>query len=686
MMRKLLLLLLLICVGLTSSITMTLADTRVALVIGNSKYRNISVALTNPSNDAQDIAAVLTELGFDVVTATDATKSAMEEALQNFARKATDAESALFYYAGHAMQYQGRNYLMPIDAELEDEFSLRYRMIAMDDVRAALDRSNGVKIVILDSCRNNPLADRFLRLMAGQTRNVGQVRGLARVDKTQGMVVAYATAADQVALDGDGRNSPYTSALLKRMQDPGLEVELMFRKVAADVNEETGGKQRPETYVSLLSEYYLNQSDKLAWEKVKDSGDIAAIRDFIARFPNSVQRFNATRRLEVLELSAREREEQSRLNREALQRQQLEQRLAEMEAERTKDELERRKLAEASSREEQQKRVKAEEERRLAAREESEREELRRREEKQNLERIEEEQRKAAREMAERVKTEEQQEAAKRYAELEAELRQAKREIAEREAARQRQIDEAQKVERVCREETTRLESIGSEDITKLKDFSGQAECGEIRAAVMTRIAAIEARRAQEEQICKREEEMLKLLQANGVEGHEKLADLTKLLTCERLRPYETTASITTKSPTPTDTPKTNPPATNTPELIRSAQVELRRLGCFSGPADGQLTKPTRDAVLRYFKFRGHGGADVVITDSVLSDIKTVTPGICANIVHEASRPKKKSKSAETRTTATSPPPTSVPVAERSGARQAPANPVGHGSPTTGIW
>jgi hypothetical protein len=118
----------------------------------------------------------------------------------------------------------------------------------------------------------------------------------------------------------------------------------------------------------------------------------------------------------------------------------------------------------------------------------------------------------------------------------------------------------------------------------------------------MTRIAAIEARRAQEEQICKREEEMLKVvLQANGVEGREKLA---KLLTCGRLRPYETTASITTKSPTPTDTP----PATNTPELIRSAQVELRRLGCFSGPEDGQLTKATRDAMLRYFKFRGHTG------------------------------------------------------------------------------
>src|SRR5882762_5134278 len=264
-----------------------LAVRRVALVIGNSLYKNPSLVLPNPKNDAEDIASTLRSLGFEVVMATDADKRGLDQAMQQFARRVTDADSALFFYAGHAMQYQGRNYMMPIDAELEDEISLRYQMIAIDDVRAALDRATGVKIMILDACRNNPLADRLARNMANQSRAIGNVRGLARVDKTQGMVVAYATAADDVAQDGTGRNSPFTTALLKRLQEPGVEVEIMFRRVAADVNAQTSGRQRPETYISLLSEYYLNQSDKQLWERVKDSGDVAAIRDFVTKFPSS---------------------------------------------------------------------------------------------------------------------------------------------------------------------------------------------------------------------------------------------------------------------------------------------------------------------------------------------------------------------------------------------------------------
>src|SRR5499426_2119111 len=155
-------------------------------------------------------------------------------------------------------------------------------MVSMDDVRAALDRATGVKIMILDACRNNPLAERLERRLHGQDRSVGNVRGLARIDKTQGLVVAYATAADDVAKDGTGRNSPFTAALLNRMKEPGLEIEMMLRRVTADVSAQTGGRQRPETYISLLSEYYLNQTDQVAWEGIKDSTDAAKLRDFVA--------------------------------------------------------------------------------------------------------------------------------------------------------------------------------------------------------------------------------------------------------------------------------------------------------------------------------------------------------------------------------------------------------------------
>src|SRR5262249_26612903 len=142
-------------------------------------------------------------------------------------------------------------------------------------------------IVILDACRNNPVADRFVRT-AFPTRDVGSVRGLARIDKSEGMVVSYATAADHVAEDGKTRNSPYTTALLRRMDDAGLEIVAMFRRIAQDVAQQTKGRQQPETVFSAgLTDFYLNRLDAEQWQKVKDADDAGAFRDFIAAYPSS---------------------------------------------------------------------------------------------------------------------------------------------------------------------------------------------------------------------------------------------------------------------------------------------------------------------------------------------------------------------------------------------------------------
>jgi uncharacterized caspase-like protein len=161
------------------------------------------------------------------------------------------------------MQHQGSNYLMPTDAKLEDEFSIRYEMVSLEEVNVALDRVNGVKILILDACRNNPLADRLQRTIGGAPRSVAMTRGLARIDNTQGMVIAYATTADVVADDGKGRNSPFTQGAGARNRD--------LAPSRHDVNTETGGRQRPETTISLLSDYYLNQSDRIASERISAS-------------------------------------------------------------------------------------------------------------------------------------------------------------------------------------------------------------------------------------------------------------------------------------------------------------------------------------------------------------------------------------------------------------------------------
>src|SRR5215468_5955460 len=356
------------------------SERRVALVIGNANYKPSGISLSNPRNDAQDIAAVLAAIGFEVVTAIDTSKRDMDFVLQRFARLAVNADAALFFYAGHAMQFQGRNLLMPIDAELEDEISVRYQMVGLDEVRAALDQANGIKIMILDACRNNPLANRLKQTMAA-SRSVAATRGLARIDKTQGMVVAYATAPDDVAKDGEGRNSPFTAALLKRLQEPGLEIGMMFRRVASDVNEQTSGRQRPETYISLLSDYYLNQSDSIAWDHIKDQDDVTALRDFVSKYPSSPRANFARSRLEALERIAKEREDLSRRAREDEQR-----KAADAEAQRLAREAAARRETEERLRAEQlvaQRRKEEEQRRQEAARLEAARQEAQRQQEAQ---------------------------------------------------------------------------------------------------------------------------------------------------------------------------------------------------------------------------------------------------------------------------------------------------------------
>jgi hypothetical protein len=284
-----------------------LADKRVALVVGNAAYVNQFLdPLPNPTNDAADVAAELKQLGFDVILATNGDKRAMEMALQQFAREASGADAALFYYAGHALQYQGQNYLLPVDADVQDEVSLAFQTVPLSTVRLALDRTDGVKVLVLDACRNNPLADR-LQSASSRSRSIGGTRGLARIDKTQGMVIAFSASAGQVAADGKERNSPFTAAFLNRLREPGLEIGVMFKRIAADVFAATGGRQRPEFQTTLLNDYYLNQLDREAWEKIKDDLSIASLGDFIARYPASPLTPHAQEVLLNLQWAARER-------------------------------------------------------------------------------------------------------------------------------------------------------------------------------------------------------------------------------------------------------------------------------------------------------------------------------------------------------------------------------------------
>jgi len=305
---SLLLLLFAAAVALLAQLGPSYADKRVALVIGNAKYKN-TPALANPGNDAADVAQALRAVGFQVTVRIDAEKRQMDQAVAQFARDAGNADAALFYYAGHGMQFQGHNYIMPVDAELQDEISLRYEMTSIDDVKAALQRSSGVKIMVLDACRDNPLAAKLVRSISASTRDIPTVQGYARPEKTRGMIIVYATQADDVANDGSGRNSPFSTAFLKEIKEPGLEIGTMFRRIGDDVYQATNGEQSPELSISLVPEYYLNQSetDQAIWARIRASADRETVREFLARYPNSFYAPDARARLELLDREAREK-------------------------------------------------------------------------------------------------------------------------------------------------------------------------------------------------------------------------------------------------------------------------------------------------------------------------------------------------------------------------------------------
>jgi hypothetical protein len=284
------------------------AQGRVALVIGNAAYANATL-LRNSRNDADDVSDQLRRLGFEVIDGRDLDGRGMRASLARFAQKLRWTEAALFYYSGHGLQIDGLNYLVPVDAQVDPDSIVTFDLIKLDDVVEALGYTAGTRLMVLDACRTNP----FAKAVAQRSGNRGGeiTRGLARVERTQGMLIAYATQPNAVAADGNGRNSPFTSALVREMQEPGVEVGALFRHVAVSVNRDTRGQQTPELSVSLLGDFYLNpqESDLDAWKKMGplSSASVATLKAFIAKYPSSSLVDAARARIDTIE-NANERD------------------------------------------------------------------------------------------------------------------------------------------------------------------------------------------------------------------------------------------------------------------------------------------------------------------------------------------------------------------------------------------
>jgi len=325
-MRYLTVILCLICMLFTADAAK--ADRRVAFVVGNGAYKNVA-QLPNPPIDAKAMAAVLRNVGFDVVEGTNLTRDTMTEKLLDFGKKAQGADVAVFFYAGHGIAIGGTNYLLPIDADIKSEMDVK--LGAAINIDLTLDQTMSdakVKLVFLDACRDNPFAAKIKSNSA--TRSVSVQSGLAEMKSGEGTLIAFATGPGQTALDGqEGTNSPFTRALIAHITSPGVEIQQAMTEVRAQVNEETNKGQLPWGHTNLIGSVYLNPVAAPApgsagspapaavastsgasdvelefWRSVKESNKPEELNAYLTSYPNGQFKPLALARIAALENGA----------------------------------------------------------------------------------------------------------------------------------------------------------------------------------------------------------------------------------------------------------------------------------------------------------------------------------------------------------------------------------------------
>jgi hypothetical protein len=289
------------------------AETRIALIIGNSNYANANLKLANPANDAAAMQRALQDAGFQTIVRLNAKRLDFYRAVDEFSAKIIrDPHSVgLFYYAGHGVQSEGSNYLIPVDADIESSADLEANAFDVARVLRAMHAAqNEMNIVILDACRDNPLR---------RTRSVA--RGLARIDAPSGTFIAYAAAPGQTAQDGtSGSNGVFTSELLKAMALPNVPLEQMFKKVITGVKAETRGAQTPWSEASIQGDFFFHaqvlpvsspgpgvdprQMELEFWASIKNSRSAAEFQAYLDRYPHGEYTQLAANRVKLLQSAA----------------------------------------------------------------------------------------------------------------------------------------------------------------------------------------------------------------------------------------------------------------------------------------------------------------------------------------------------------------------------------------------
>ncbi len=303
--------------ALLLSVAPAAADKRVALVIGNGAYQKVT-KLPNPTKDARAIAALLQSAGFDAVEVHENLGiRELRQAIKDFSGLAQDADVAIVYYSGHGMEVNGTNYLIPIDATLDQDIDVPYEAYSLDNLVQTLEPARRLRLVMLDACRDNPFARSMKRTIG--TRAVS--RGLAAVEPASvNTLIGYAAKAGSTALDGEGANSPYATALLHNLAIPGLDLRIAFGRVRDEVLNITHNKQEPFVYgslgganVSIVDAQHSSPNTAAplastapidpaaqAWAATKDTTSIAILEDFVRHFGSTV--FGSMARARITEL------------------------------------------------------------------------------------------------------------------------------------------------------------------------------------------------------------------------------------------------------------------------------------------------------------------------------------------------------------------------------------------------
>ncbi len=294
------------------------ASKRIALVIGNSNYKTVPVLL-NPRRDASAIADSLERLGFEVRRVLDGDQADFDKALQAFAADRRSADIALFYFAGHGIQINGENYLLPVSIKAPKVEALLEQSLGLNDVRADMQRADpGLTIIFLDSCRDNPFGPVLTQRTGETVTPISIGKGLAKVSGAAGMLIAYATQPGEVAYDGFGEHSPFTESLLAHLEKPGLEIRLMLGRVREQVVEETQGGQVPWVEEAVLGEFYFSERpdiqkaaidaadgyDLAFWRSISRSSDVRDFEAYLTKFPDGAFALLADNRLKALKVAS----------------------------------------------------------------------------------------------------------------------------------------------------------------------------------------------------------------------------------------------------------------------------------------------------------------------------------------------------------------------------------------------